>query len=52
MVRLICREVGKHESLITYVIDRKGHDMRYAIYPTKIHRDLGWLPQKKFADGI
>ena len=52
IVRLICRELGKPESLITYVGDRKGHDMRYAIDPAKIHRDLGWLPETKFADGI
>ncbi len=32
--------------------DRKGHDMRYAIDPTKIHGELGWLPETKFADGI
>ena len=32
----------------TFVEDRKGHDMRYAIDPTKIHNDLGWLPETKF----
>lgn len=52
IVRLICQKLGKPESLITYVADRKGHDMRYAIDPTKIHNDLGWLPETKFADGI
>ena len=52
IVRLICRKLGKPESLITYVTDRKGHDMRYAIDPTKIHSELGWLPETKFADGI
>ncbi len=52
IVKLICRELGKPESLITYVTDRKGHDMRYAIDPTKIHTELGWLPETKFADGI
>lgn len=52
IVRLICAELGKPESLITHVTDRKGHDMRYAIDPTKIHRELGWLPETKFADGI
>ena len=51
-VRLMCKELGKPESLITYVTDRKGHDMRYAIDPTKIHSELGWLPETKFADGI
>ena len=52
IVRLICKELGKPESLITHVTDRKGHDMRYAIDPTKIHTELGWLPETKFADGI
>lgn len=52
IVRLICRELGKPESLITHVTDRKGHDMRYAIDPTKIHRELGWLPETSFAEGI
>ena len=52
IVKLICRELGKPESLITYVADRKGHDMRYAIDPTKIHDELGWLPETKFQDGI
>ena len=52
IVRLICKILGKSESLITYVADRKGHDMRYAIDPTKIHNELGWLPETKFEDGI
>lgn len=52
IVKLICKELGKDESLITYVKDRKGHDLRYAIDPTKIHNELGWLPETKFADGI
>ena len=52
IVKIICKELNKPESLITYVADRKGHDMRYAIDPTKIHNELGWLPETKFADGI
>ena len=52
IVKIICKELGKPESLITFVADRKGHDMRYAIDPTKIHNELGWLPETKFADGI
>ena len=52
IVKLICKELGKPESLITHVTDRKGHDMRYAIDPTKIHAELGWFPETKFADGI
>ncbi len=52
IVRLICRELGKPESLISYVADRRGHDLRYAIDPEKIHRELGWLPETKFAEGI
>ena len=52
IVKLICQALDKPESLITHVTDRKGHDMRYAIDPTKIHNELGWLPETKFADGI
>ena len=52
IVKIICKELGKPESLITHVGDRKGHDMRYAIDPTKIHSELGWLPETKFEDGI
>ncbi len=52
IVKLILKALGKPESLITYVSDRKGHDMRYAIDPTFIHDKLGWLPETKFADGI
>lgn len=52
IVKLICKELGKPESLITYVADRKGHDMRYAIDPTRIYSELGWYPETKFAEGI
>lgn len=52
VVKIILEKLGKPESLITYVTDRPGHDMRYAIDPTKIHRELGWLPETKFEDGI
>ena len=52
IARLICLALGKPESLITYVTDRKGHDLRYAIDPEKIHGELGWLPETAFADGI
>lgn len=52
IVKMICKALDKPESLITYVTDRKGHDMRYAIDPTKIHEELGWLPETKFEDGI
>lgn len=52
IVKMICKALGKPESLITHVADRKGHDMRYAIDPTKIYNELGWLPETKFADGI
>lgn len=52
IVKLICDYLKKPYSLITYVTDRKGHDLRYAIDPTKIHNELGWLPETKFADGI
>jgi dTDP-glucose 4,6-dehydratase len=52
IVKIICDTLDKPYSLITYVTDRKGHDMRYAIDPTKIHTELGWLPKTKFEDGI
>lgn len=52
IVKLICKELNKPESLIEFVEDRKGHDRRYAIDPTFIHEELGWLPETKFADGI
>ena len=52
VVKTILRQLGKPESLITFVGDRKGHDLRYAIDPAKINRELGWLPTTKFDDGI
>lgn len=52
IVKKILELLGKPESLITYVTDRKGHDLRYAIDPTKISRDLGWKPDTMFDDGI
>lgn len=52
IVKMILKLLDKSESLITYVADRKGHDMRYAIDPTKIHSELGWLPETKFEDGL
>ena len=52
IVKLICRELGKPEELITYVEDRKGHDRRYAIDPTKIETELGWKPKYNFDTGI
>ena len=52
IVKMIVAALGKPESLIKYVTDRKGHDMRYAIDSTFIHRELGWLPETKFEDGI
>ena len=52
IVKLVCQVLGKPDSLISYVKDRKGHDRRYAIDPAKIHEELGWLPETKFADGI
>ena len=52
VVRTILSELGKPESLIEFVTDRKGHDRRYAIDPTKIHEELGWLPATSFETGI
>mgnify|MGYP001321325771 CR=1 FL=1 len=52
VVKAVLRELGKPESLITYVTDRKGHDLRYAIDPTKIETELGWNPTYRFEEGI
>ena len=52
LVRMILRTLGKPESLITFVPDRKGHDLRYAIDPTKLHHELGWLPSTSLAEGM
>jgi dTDP-glucose 4,6-dehydratase len=52
IVKLILKSLDKPESLIKYVTDRKGHDMRYAIDPTKITTDLGWNPETMFEEGI
>ena len=52
IVKLILKHLGKSEDLIEYVEDRKGHDYRYAIDPTKIKTQLGWEPKTKFEDGI
>ena len=60
LVKVICkvmdqnlgREIGSSEKLITYVKDRLGHDMRYAIDATKIKEELGWEPSLQFEEGI
>ena len=52
IVKLICDYLDKPYSLIEHVTDRKGHDQRYAIDPSKIHAELGWLPETMFKDGI
>ena len=50
--RLLGRPEGEDMDLITYVADRKGHDMRYAIDSTKLQRELGWEPSLQFEEGI
>lgn len=60
LIRLLCRimdrkldrESGVSESLITYVTDRAGHDLRYAIDASKLQRDLGWVPSVTFEEGL
>ncbi|NOU59220.1 dTDP-glucose 4,6-dehydratase [Marinifilum caeruleilacunae] len=50
--RLLGREEGSSEKLITYVTDRAGHDLRYAIDSTKLKEELGWEPSLQFEEGI
>ncbi len=50
--RLLGREEGADNDLITFVTDRKGHDMRYAIDSRKLQRELGWEPSLQFEEGI
>lgn len=52
VVKAILRELGKADDLIYFVTDRPGHDLRYAIDPAKIQRELGWYPQTDFETGI
>ncbi|NOU46762.1 MAG: dTDP-glucose 4,6-dehydratase [Bacteroidales bacterium] len=60
LIKLMCkvmdeklfREEGTSEKLITYVKDRAGHDLRYAIDSTKLQRELGWVPSLQFEEGI
>lgn len=52
VVKTILRELGKPESLIHFVTDRPGHDLRYAIDPAKIGQELGWRPETGFDEGI
>jgi dTDP-glucose 4,6-dehydratase len=52
VVKLILRHLDKPETLISYVTDRAGHDLRYAIDPAKISKQLGWTPKTKFENGI
>ena len=50
--RLLGREEGASDKLITYVTDRAGHDLRYAIDSTKLKKELGWVPSLQFEEGI
>ena len=52
VVKTVLSHLSKPESLITYVKDRAGHDLRYAIDPSKITAELGWTPETKFEDGM
>ncbi len=52
ITRCILRFLGKSEDLITYVEDRRAHDRRYAMDPSKIERELGWKPSVTFEEGI
>lgn len=50
--RILGNPVGYSDKLITYVQDRAGHDLRYAIDSTKLHKELGWSPSLQFEEGI
>ena len=50
--RLLGRAEGEDQNLITFVTDRAGHDLRYAIDSTKLQRELGWEPSLQFEEGI
>ena len=50
--RLLGNPAGYSDSLITYIADRAGHDLRYAIDSTKLHKELGWSPSLQFEEGI
>jgi dTDP-glucose 4,6-dehydratase len=50
--RLLEREEGTSDKLITYVTDRAGHDLRYAIDSSKLKNELGWEPSLQFEEGI
>ena len=52
VVKTICAVLGKPESLIAYVSDRKGHDLRYAVNAEKLQRELGWQPRHDFMSGL
>jgi len=52
IVRLLLKQLGKPESLITFVKDRPGHDLRYAIDPAKIMNELSWKPSVTFEQGL
>lgn len=50
--RLLGNPKGHSEELITFVTDRAGHDLRYAIDSSKLHRELGWEPSLQFEEGL
>jgi dTDP-glucose 4,6-dehydratase len=60
LIRLICRimdekldrDKGESEKLITFIKDRAGHDLRYAIDATRINKELGWKPSLQFEEGL
>jgi len=52
VIRLILKKMGKPESLISFVLDRPGHDRRYAISAAKLRRELDWSPRTSFDEGL
>lgn len=52
LVHLICRKLGRPDSLIEFVPDRKGHDLRYAVDPSKLEKEVGWAPETPLDKGL
>jgi len=52
VIKVILNQLGRPETLVSYIADRPGHDRRYAIDSSKIQNELGWKPKTEFQNGI